>query len=82
MREASMSEINILAIDLAKNSVLVCGVRSDGVVVFKQAVSRGRLPGYALPSFAGVPQCLADPWPQAGWGAVAQKTVWTKDQPA
>lgn len=38
-----MSEISILAIDLAKNSFQVCGVRSDGVVVFNPAVSRGRL---------------------------------------
>ena len=36
-----MSEISILAIDLAKNSFQVCGVRSDGVVVFNRAVSRG-----------------------------------------
>ena len=38
-----MSEISILAIDLAKNSFQVCGVRSDGVVVFNRAVSRTRL---------------------------------------
>ena len=38
-----MSGISILAIDLAKNSFQVCGVRSDGVVVFNRAVSRGRL---------------------------------------
>ena len=37
-----MSEISILAIDLAKNSFQVCGVRSDGLVVFNRAVSRGR----------------------------------------
>ena len=43
MREASMSEISILAIDLAKNSFQVCGVRSDGVVVFNRAESRVRL---------------------------------------
>lgn len=38
-----MSEISILAIDLAKNSFQVCGVRSDGVVVFNRAALRGRL---------------------------------------
>ncbi|MGV8988753.1 MAG: hypothetical protein ACOH2H_21040 [Cypionkella sp.] len=38
-----MSEISLLAIDLAKNSFQVCGVRSDGVGVFNRAVSRGRL---------------------------------------
>jgi transposase len=42
MREASMSEISILAIDLAKNSFQVCGVQVDGVVVFNRAVSRVR----------------------------------------
>jgi hypothetical protein len=31
--EASMSEISILAIDLAKGSFQVCGVRADGAVV-------------------------------------------------
>ena len=38
-----MSEISTLAIELAKNSFQVCCVRSDGVVVFNRAVSRGRL---------------------------------------
>ena len=38
-----MSEMSILAIDLAKNSFQGCGVRADGVVVFNRAVSRGRL---------------------------------------
>ena len=38
-----MSKISILAIDLAKNSFQVCGVRSDGVVVFNRAASRARL---------------------------------------
>ena len=31
-----MSEISILAIDLAKNSFQVCGVNTDGVAVLKQ----------------------------------------------
>ena len=38
-----MSEISILAIDLAKNSFQVCGVKADGVVVFNRSVSRTRL---------------------------------------
>ena len=38
-----MSEICLLAINLAKNSFQVCGVRSDGVVVFNGSVSRARL---------------------------------------
>src|SRR6056297_3531005 len=42
-REASMSEISILAIDLAKGSFQVCGVTADGAVVFNRSVSRPRL---------------------------------------
>ena len=38
-----MSEISVLAIDLAKNSFQVCGTRSDGVFVFNRAGSRVRL---------------------------------------
>ena len=38
-----MSEISILAIDLANNSFQVCGAKADGVVVFNRAVSRARM---------------------------------------
>jgi transposase len=38
-----MSEISILAIDLAKNNFQVCGVKADGVAVFNRSVSRTRL---------------------------------------
>lgn len=38
-----MSEISILAIDLAKGSFQVCAVRADGVVVFNKSVSRPKL---------------------------------------
>jgi len=38
-----MSEITILAIDLAKGSFQVCGVKADGAVVFNKSVSRRRL---------------------------------------
>ena len=38
-----MSEISILAIDLAKNSFQVCAVRGDGTIVSNRAVSRARL---------------------------------------
>lgn len=38
-----MSEISILAIDLAKGSFQVCGVKADGAVVFNRSVSRPRL---------------------------------------
>jgi len=34
-----MSEISILAIDLAKNSFQVCAVRGDGTIVSNRAVS-------------------------------------------
>ena len=37
-----MLEIRILAINLAKKSFQVCGVRSDGVAVFNGALSRTR----------------------------------------
>ena len=37
-----MSEINIFAINLAKNSFQVCDVKADGVVVFNRSVSRPR----------------------------------------
>ena len=43
MTESSMSEISKSAIDLAKNGFQVCSVRSDDVVVFNRAESRGRL---------------------------------------
>ena len=38
-----MSQISILAVDLAKNSFQVCGARSDGVVVLRRSVPRARL---------------------------------------
>jgi hypothetical protein len=38
-----MLEISILAIDVAKGSFQVCGVKADGSVVFNKSVSRPRL---------------------------------------
>ena len=38
-----MSEISLLAIDLAKNSFQVCGVKIECVAVFNRSVSRSRL---------------------------------------
>jgi transposase len=35
-----MSEISILAIDLAMGSFQVCGVKANGSVVFNKSVSR------------------------------------------
>ena len=66
-----MSEINILAIDLAKGSFQVCGVRSDGSVVFNKSLSRPRL--YRL--LAEQPCCIVAMEACATshhWGRVAQ----------
>ncbi|TYB77527.1 IS110 family transposase, partial [Maritimibacter fusiformis] len=38
-----MSEISILAIDVAKGSFQVCGVMADGAVAFNRSVTRPRL---------------------------------------
>ena len=65
-----MSEIGILAIDIAKSSFQVCGVRSDGVVVFNRAVSRGRL----IQLLADRPPCVVAMQACATshhWGCVA-----------
>ena len=43
-----------MAIDLAKNSFQVCGVRSGGIVVFDRAVSRRRL----VQLLTDQPRCL------------------------
>ena len=61
---------SILAIDLAKNSFQVCGVRSDGVVVFNRAESRVRL----VQLLSDQPRCIVAT--EAGatshhWGRVA-----------
>ncbi len=42
-KEASMSEISILAIDLAKHSFQVCATTAEGVVVFNRKYTRGKL---------------------------------------
>jgi hypothetical protein len=50
MREASMSEISILAIDLAKGSFQVCGVKADCAASFKSASKlSGGLPSSNIP---------------------------------
>ena len=66
-----MSEISMLAIDLAKNSFQVCGVRGDGSIVFNRAVSRPRL--YELlaqqePCVVAFEACATS----HHWGRVAQ----------
>lgn len=66
-----MSEISILAIDLAKGSFQVCGVKADGSVVFNKSVLRPRL--YQL--LAEQPHCFVAMEACATshhWGRVAQ----------
>jgi len=66
-----MTEISILAIDLAKGSFQVCGVGPDGRVVFNKAMSRSRL--HAL--LADQPACVVAMEACATshhWGRVAQ----------
>ena len=53
-KEASMSEVSILAIDLAKHSFQVCATTIEGVVVSNRKYSRGKL-GQLL---AEHPKCL------------------------
>lgn len=66
-----MTEISVLAIDLAKGSFQVCGVRSDGSVLFNRAVSRPRL----ATMLAEQPPCIVAMEACATshhWGRVAQ----------
>lgn len=56
-----MAEISILAIGLAKGCFQVCGVKTDGAVVFNKSVSRPRL--YQLLGEQGV---VAQALPEAG----------------
>jgi transposase len=68
-----MSEISILAIDLAKGSFQVCGVKADGAVVFNRSVSRPRL--YQL--LAEQAQCVVAMEACATshhWGRIAQSS--------
>ena len=66
-----MSETSILAIDLAKNSFQVCGVRSDGLAVFKCQRRGLRSPPYATCLFSARlnGRCGAAPsiWASARW---------------
>lgn len=66
-----MSEVGILAIDLAKNSFQACAVRVDGSIIFNRAISRPRL--YQL--LAGQESCTIAMEACATshhWGRVAQ----------
>lgn len=49
-----MTDVNILAIDLAKHSFQVCATTADGVVVFNRKYTRGKLQQL----LAGHPSCL------------------------
>ena len=42
-KEASMTDVSILAIDLAKHSFQVCATTAEGVVKFNRKYSRGKL---------------------------------------
>ena len=66
-----MTEITVLAIDLAKGSFQVCGVRPDGSVLFNRAFSRTRL----ATMLAEQPACIVAMEACATshhWGRVAQ----------
>ena len=66
-----MSEISILAIDLAKNSFQVCDVKVDGVAVFNKSVSRSRLLQLLLdhtPCIVAMEACATSHY----WGRMAQ----------
>lgn len=66
-----MSEISILAIDLAKSSFQVCGVTVDGAVVFNKSVSRPRLYQFLaeqVPCVVAMEACATS----HHWGRVAQ----------
>ena len=69
--EASMSEISIVAIDLAKNSFQVYDVKTDGVAVFNKSVSRSRLIqllSHQKPSIMPMEACATS----HHWGRIAQ----------
>lgn len=42
-KEETMSDVHILAIDLAKRSFQVCGTDRGGAVLFSRTLSRGKL---------------------------------------
>jgi len=52
--EASMGEVSIIGIDLAKNSFQVHGAGSDGSVAFRRKLTRAKV----LPYLAAQPDCL------------------------
>lgn len=66
-----MSEISMLAIDLAKNSFQVCAVRRDGSVVFNRAVSRATVANSACTA-RGLYCCCEACATSHHWGRVAQ----------
>jgi transposase len=66
-----MSEISILAIDLAKNSFQICGTSSNGKVVFNRSVSRPRLIDFLarqVPCIVAMEACATS----HHWGRLAQ----------
>jgi transposase len=53
-KEASMKEINIIGVDLAKNSFQLDGASADGGVVFRKKLSRSQL----IKFLAAQPKCI------------------------
>jgi transposase len=52
--EASMTEVSIIGIDLAKRVFHLHGASADGSVVFRRKLPRGRVPGF----LAAQPRCV------------------------
>jgi transposase len=53
-REASVDNVSIIGLDLAKNVFQLHGARADGSVAFRSKLTRAKL----LPFFVAVPKCL------------------------
>jgi transposase len=71
-KEASMSEISILAIDLAKHSFQVCATTAEGVVAFNRKYTRGKLAQLLQEHhkcLVAMEACATSHW----WGRFAQQ---------
>jgi transposase len=54
LREASVTEISVIGLDIAKQTFQAHGVDASGRVVFRRKIARGRL----LEFFSSQPRCL------------------------
>ncbi|SFJ93587.1 Transposase, partial [Nereida ignava DSM 16309] len=71
-KETSMSDISILAIDLAKHSFQVCATTAEGVVKFNRKYSRGKLSQLLAEHsscLVAMEACATSHW----WGRYAQE---------